>query len=498
MSCRGPLKACIPLPIEEDILQDVVKSAKDFAVTHGIGMRYKDKYEEESLYFAPFVLLPSVFPKQPFQDVVDIQPVLNELMHRVAHDQEFLTKTLSQTIECDEFTKKLFDIYDCVMNEGITQCLSLGILRSDFMLDCHQNNSAFCCMKQVEINSIASGFGWLGPASQLIHRYVLTELGRYDLVKNLPKNTTLENIASSMIQAWKVYGSSMSVILFIVEDITYNICDQRLLQFKIQELAPEIKIIRKTLTQVFNEGKLGSSKKELFFQDQEVALVYFRCGYSPCQYPSDDEWKARLMIERSLAIKCPSIYYHLAGTKKVQQELSVPGVLERFLGKDNPNIQEIRKLFAGLYPLNLNEEGDRTLEMVLNAPEKFVLKPQREGGGNNIYGSDIKTFFSELKEPKERNAYIVMDRIWPPITPNYLIVSGKKDLQIEDCVSELGIFGCILGSEDSILFNQQSGHMLRTKSNSSNEGGVASGSGALDSVLLMDIELKDKDSNLQN
>ncbi|CAB4055176.1 GSS [Lepeophtheirus salmonis] len=472
MSCRGPLKACIPLPIEEDILQDVVKSAKDFAVTHGIGMRYKDKYEEESLYFAPFVLLPSVFPKQPFQDVVDIQPVLNELMHRVAHDQEFLTKTLSQTIECDEFTKKLFDIYDCVRNEGITQGVVLGILRSDYM-SCLSSNLA---AKQIEINTIASSFGAVSSHLKDLHKYVLTELGRYDLVKNLPKNTTLENIASSMIQAWKVYGSSMSVILFIVEDITYNICDQRLLQFKIQELAPEIKIIRKTLTQVFNEGKLGSSKKELFFQDQEVALVYFRCGYSPCQYPSDDEWKARLMIERSLAIKCPSIYYHLAGTKKVQQELSVPGVLERFLGKDNPNIQEIRKLFAGLYPLNLNEEGDQTLEMVLNAPEKFVLKPQREGGGNNIYGSDIKNLFFRV-EGTERK---------------------KCDLQIEDCVSELGIFGCILGSENSILFNQQSGHMLRTKSNSSNEGGVASGSGALDSVLLMDIELKDKDSNLQN
>ena len=31
------------------------------------------------------------------------------------------------------------------------------------------------------------------------------------------------------------------------------------------------------------------------------------------------DWKALLMIERSTAIKCPSIHYHLAGTKKVQQ-----------------------------------------------------------------------------------------------------------------------------------------------------------------------------------
>ena len=31
------------------------------------------------------------------------------------------------------------------------------------------------------------------------------------------------------------------------------------------------------------------------------------------------------MMERSLAIKCPSIQYHLAGTKKIQQALASPG-----------------------------------------------------------------------------------------------------------------------------------------------------------------------------
>ena len=36
------------------------------------------------------------------------------------------------------------------------------------------------------------------------------------------------------------------------------------------------------------------------------------------------------MIERSLAIKSPSIQYHLAGTKKVQQALASPGTLERY------------------------------------------------------------------------------------------------------------------------------------------------------------------------
>jgi len=28
--------------------------------------------------------------------------------------------------------------------------------------------------------------------------------------------------------------------------------------------------------------------------------------------------------------------------------------------------------------------------MALDAPDRFVLKPQREGGGNNLYGEDIR------------------------------------------------------------------------------------------------------------
>ncbi|WZZ60007.1 hypothetical protein YC2023_060114 [Brassica napus] len=46
-------------------------------------------------------------------------------------------------------------------------------------------------------------------------------------------------------------------------------------------------------------------------------------------FPSESEWNARLLIEQSSAVKCPSIAYQLAGTKKIQQELAKPGVLER-------------------------------------------------------------------------------------------------------------------------------------------------------------------------
>ena len=47
------------------------------------------------------------------------------------------------------------------------------------------------------------------------------------------------------------------------------------------------------------------------------STLQFRAGYSPNDYPSSSEWEARLLIEKSMAIKCPNIAYHLTGTKKV-------------------------------------------------------------------------------------------------------------------------------------------------------------------------------------
>ena len=76
--------------------------------------------------------------------------------------------------------------------------------------------------------------------------------------------------------------------------------------------------------------------------------------YTPDQYPSEVEWSARLMLERSLAIKCPSIHYHLAGTKKVQQRLAEKGMLEYFFpGPQNAaKVEKIRSIFTGLYELS--------------------------------------------------------------------------------------------------------------------------------------------------
>jgi hypothetical protein len=66
----------------------------------------------------------------------------------------------------------------------------------------------------------------------------------------------------------------------------------------------------------------------------QVVVAYFRAAYTPVDYAVAEEkcWDARLTIERSTAIKCPSIGYHLAGTKKVQQALYDRNTLLRSCG----------------------------------------------------------------------------------------------------------------------------------------------------------------------
>lgn len=62
----------------------------------GVGMRSKTNFSPDSLNFAPFVLLPSVFPRKEFERAVALQPTINELMHKVAHNHEFLEETLKK------------------------------------------------------------------------------------------------------------------------------------------------------------------------------------------------------------------------------------------------------------------------------------------------------------------------------------------------------------------------------------------------------------------
>lgn len=341
-------------------------------------------------------------------------------------------------------------------------------------------------IKQVEFNTVAASFGAISSNLPAMSRYILRQLNRGDLIKNMPENRALSGLCSGIIEAYDLFGIPSAVVLFVVEEVSYNICDQRFHEFEISETRPDIMIFRKTLNEIYEETELND-KKQLILDGHPVAVVYYRSGYEPAQYPSSREWDARLRVERSTAIKCPSIHYQLAGTKKVQQALAAAGALERFMGSSAATTR-VRDIFTGLYSLDFDENGERAVEMAIADAERFVLKPQREGGGNNLYGEEVRDALLRMRHSRERAAYILMERILPPLVSGYVVRPGAPvPPQVVDLVSELGIFGVIIGTKDKIISNRQVGHMLRTKLADADEGGVAAGLGALDSPYLIDM-----------
>ena len=227
----------------------------------------------------------------------------------------------------------------------------------------------------------------------------------------------------------------------------------------------------------------------------------------PHEYPTSSHYTTRFLLERSRAIKCPTIALQLAGGKKVQEVLTQPGVLDHFLSDQDlspGDIEELRKSFMGMWGLDVSEDMlTPDLEAVKSGKEEFgvrkareealslVLKPQREGGGNNVYKESIPAFLDNLP-PNERQAWIAMQLIHPPDTGNYLIRAGATDSQSQmplkaETVSELGIFGwALFGGDEKQIEEREVGWLVRTKGKDSNEGGVATGFSVLDSLLLVD------------
>ncbi|XP_021278111.1 glutathione synthetase, chloroplastic [Herrania umbratica] len=423
---------------------------------------------------APIALLPMSFPKSHWKQACELAPIFNELIDRISLDGKFLQDSLSRTKKVDAFTSRLLDIHSKMLEMNKKEEIRLGLHRSDYMLD--EETKLFL---QIELNTISSSFPGLGCLVTELHRTLLNEYGE-DLgldSKKIPSNTAVGQFSEALAKAWTEYNNPRAVVLVVVQTEERNMYDQHWLCTMLKE-RHNVRTVRKTLAEIDREGQLLPDGT-LLVDGQAIAVVYFRAGYAPTDYPSESEWRSRLLMEQSSAIKCPSISYHLAGSKKIQQELAKPNILERFL-ENKEDIVKLQKCFAGLWSL---DDLD-IIRKAIDKPELFVMKPQREGGGNNIYGNDVKETLLRLqKEGSEEDAaYILMQRIFPTVSPTILMRDGI--CHKEHAISELGIYSAYLRNKEKVIMNDQCGYLMRTKIASSNEGGVAAGFAVLDSIYL--------------
>ena len=334
----------------------------------------KDPTTDVTFIHAPFSLLPNLLPRQEFDRAVALSPLMNLLVDRIASDRDWLLEAVDPVLESDPFTAKLVEL----MKATPPQRLRLGIHRSDFMFhgppgeeEGEGGDSMPRRFLQIELNTIASSFGCISARVSELHRYLISRfssssesessksesgsmaraleaalesigtsaanVGTADATSDqggswaaaacaqgaLPENPTLRELPAALAAAHGVYGCKSAVVAFVVQPGERNVMDQRLLELRLWE-DHQIQVRRLTLRDIAERGSLGGvgaaggkPGSGLMVDQEEVAVVYFRAGYTPDDYPSEVEWEARSRIELSDAVKCPTLAYHLAGTKKV-------------------------------------------------------------------------------------------------------------------------------------------------------------------------------------
>jgi glutathione synthetase len=319
---------------------------------------------------------------------------------------------------------------------------------------------------------------------------------------DLPQNTSTKSLGLGIRQAFDTYKSATTLYdcctIFLVQTPERNIFDQRHLEYDLQEHG--IPVFRLPFSEILSHTTIAdTSKRQLIYSPPsnpskkfEVAVVYLRAGYGPQDYPDKSAWKGRLQIERSNAIKCPTILTQLAGAKKVQQVLatprsqSSPSPLARFLKSEDADLEKLEDTFTNIFPLDDSPAGLEARKIAVDPEQckKYVLKPQREGGGNNTYRSAIPPFLKSLPESHWKS-FILMEIISPPPVHNMILRNGV--IEKGGVICELGIYGTCLWNQATaeVLYNRQAGYLLRTKGDKSEEGGVAAGFGSMDSCSLV-------------
>ncbi|KAK6538954.1 hypothetical protein TWF694_010504 [Orbilia ellipsospora] len=520
-----------PPGLTADQLSYLITSFTDYSLAHGLIVRPAPSLVAQNpnnaiATTAPVTLWPSPFPTSLFTEARAIQTACNLLYACVAHDETWLGDLITSLSLVDDFIANLWAIHTRLKTEngGYRHKFSLGLFRSDYMV--HTVDERPVGIRQVEFNTIASSFGALSSKVSDLHRY-LYKSGAYpptNIIKDisLPGNEALEKLAEGLIAAHKFYvqdvsaekknytpppsrsqtgssddGNSSFGIMFVVQDGERNAFDQRWLEYHITEkygirvfriALPEIRKythhVRPNFELLFvPPHALSSQKQEVF----EISVVYFRAGYGPDDYPTQQEWDTRYFLEESRAIKCPTVLTQLAGSKKVQQVLAGKVNLEKFVDDEGMK-DRIFDTFAAIYPMDDSEDGLKARKLAFEEPHRFVLKPQREGGGNNIYKEKIPEFLNSIEEDKWQG-YILMELIQPPEVENIVMRNGQ--MMQGKVVGELGVYGSIVWKEGAegkveVVHNEEAGVLLRTKGSSSEEGGVAAGFGCIDSCVLVD------------
>ena len=297
----------------------------------------------------------------------------------------------------------------------------------------------------------------------------------------------------------------------LVQPFNFNVADERPIEYGLSNLG--VPCYRCEWQTTLKHVKLGPERRLLYTpsdnkKDFEVSVIYYRAGYDAAEYADEVGRTTRILLESSRAIKCPDILTHMAGFKSVQQAFTEEGAVRRFLASNvNPDeskrlAESVRATFMPMYALSGYSPDGLLAREIANDPLRaidYVLKPNLEGGGNNVFRSDIPEFLARVPEA-EWHEYTLMRLIEPPVGSKGVLLTANEVYE-GPVVSELGILGFATwrrqaksstkgkakagqAVEVEILRNEAAGWTFKTKPKSVDEMSVVKGYGCFDCPLL--------------
>ncbi|KAL3109375.1 hypothetical protein niasHT_015220 [Heterodera trifolii] len=343
----------------------------------------------------------------------------------------------------------MVEIVKEVREEGIRQPITLLIQRADYLLNVVTDQSSGeekYEIKQVEVNSGSVAGLSLKRRNSELHRQMLRQVGM-DTAPS-PDNQPDAALVETLHMAWKLFNDPNAMVLILSTTFIPYKFDQRQIATELEQISDgKIECIFYSLQGTMENLHLDPNDFSLRQNSngRRVAVVYSNMsalGYRPTFLKTYElQMEGRRMIERSTAIKAPSLAMGISCTKKIQQD-----AMER--------------------------------------PENYVLKPNRECGGHNYFDEKITEALQKFTL-KEKAAHILMQKLHPMTVENYTL-RPLAEPQKATLVPELGVYGFLLGNEvdGTVLENVQQGYHFRSKLAHLNGGGIGAGLGVYDTAYL--------------
>ncbi|MCG9543757.1 glutathione synthase [Vibrio sp. Isolate33] len=476
--------------------QQIIEDACEWAIMHGVAFRQSDNTARH----CPFSIAPMTMEREVYELLRRVTPLITKLISNVSEDHDFLQSSLSDMAQADPFFGRLMALHQQAhgsADERLNPARQpLLLMRTDFMDD-RQHGA-----KVIEFNGIAAGMAPFGQRATEFHSFMQNQWP--ETYKNWledPSATPAENQGLTQL----AYGIAITarqvkadfneqdkpVFLMVVQKNEDNVYDQHLLEVELQKQG--VRTVRRTFEQLSSQLSTGDNQRLLLQDIGAVDVVYLRAGYQYSDYwaPELNESicchtlsQTRLFIEQHHVAVNATFSQQLATSKTMQMLLTMmPASEYARWGLTLEEAELVKSILADMKPIT--SESIEWFNTQANKQE-WVLKNQGEGGGHCVFGDDISQQLSQLK-PEEYDAWALMQRLYPHErdVPTIAVRDTQQTL-VTDLVSEVGLFTAYYQGKPVTELDGYAGYLIRSKPASENEGGIHSGKGILDSLVLID------------